>query len=51
MAQRPYTGVFPVLPTPFTAHEDIDLPSLQCAVEFLIATGISGFCILASWSE
>jgi dihydrodipicolinate synthase/N-acetylneuraminate lyase len=51
MTQRPYAGVFPILPTPFTATEDIDVSSLQRAVDFLLATGISGFCILANWSE
>lgn len=51
MPTRPYTGVFPILPTPFTASEDVDVPSLERAVDFLLATDIGGFCILANWSE
>ena len=51
MAERPYSGVFPILPTPFTADEEIDVPSLLRTVDFLLHTGIGGFCILANWSE
>jgi 2-keto-3-deoxy-L-arabinonate dehydratase len=51
MAERPYAGVFPVLPTPFTATQDIDMADLLRAVDFLLATSIGGFCILANWSE
>jgi dihydrodipicolinate synthase/N-acetylneuraminate lyase len=51
MAERPYTGVFPILPTPFTADEAVDMPSLLRAVDFLLDTAIGGVCILANWSE
>ena len=51
MAERPYAGVFPVLPTPFTIDEGIDMPGLLRTVDFLLDTAIGGFCILANWSE
>ncbi len=49
--QRPYRGVFPVVPTTF--HEDgtLDLPSQLRAVDFMIDAGSTGLCILANFSE
>jgi 2-keto-3-deoxy-L-arabinonate dehydratase len=51
MAERPYSGVFPILPTPFTADEEIDVSSLLRTVDFLLHSDIGGFCILANWAE
>jgi 4-hydroxy-tetrahydrodipicolinate synthase len=50
-AGRPYTGVFPVLPTTFAEHGDLDLESQKRAADFLIGAGSNGMCILANWSE
>lgn len=51
MVEQPYTGVFPIMPTPFRAADEVDMASLQRTVDFLLATGIRGFCIHANWSE
>ncbi|WP_460487790.1 dihydrodipicolinate synthase family protein [Curvibacter fontanus] len=49
--QRRYQGVFPVVPTTF--HEDgtLDLDSQKRCVDFMIAAGSNGLCILANFSE
>ncbi|MFN4350509.1 MAG: dihydrodipicolinate synthase family protein [Hylemonella sp.] len=49
--QRRYQGVFPVVPTTF--HEDgtLDLESQKRCVDFMIAAGSNGLCILANFSE
>lgn len=48
---RRYLGVFPVVPTTF--HEDgtLDLDSQKRCVDFMIAAGSHGLCILANFSE
>ncbi|MDB5851493.1 MAG: dihydrodipicolinate synthetase [Rhodoferax sp.] len=46
-----YRGIFPVMPTTFTASGELDLPSqLRCA-DFMIDSGVDGLCILANFSE
>jgi 2-keto-3-deoxy-L-arabinonate dehydratase len=49
--QRRYQGVFPVVPTTF--HEDgtLDLESQKRCVDFMIAAGSNGLCLLANFSE
>jgi dihydrodipicolinate synthase/N-acetylneuraminate lyase len=49
--QRPYRGVFPVVPTTFTDSGDLDLPSQLRCVDFMIDAGSTGLCILANFSE
>ncbi|WP_159916095.1 dihydrodipicolinate synthase family protein [Pantoea sp. 18069] len=46
-----YRGIFPVVPTTF--HEDgtLDLASQKRCVDFMIASGVDGLCILANYSE
>ncbi len=46
-----YSGVFPVLPTTFDEHGVLDLESQKRSVDFLIAAGVDGICILANYSE
>jgi dihydrodipicolinate synthase/N-acetylneuraminate lyase len=46
-----YTGVFPILPTPFDARGELDLASQKRAIDFLIAARVDGICILANYSE
>lgn len=48
---RPYRGVFPVVPTTFTAGGELDLPSQKRCVDFMIDAGSTGLCILANFSE
>ena len=51
--QRParYQGLFPVVPTPFTEDGRLDLESQKRCVDFMIAAGSNGLCILANFSE
>ena len=46
-----YQGVFPVVPTTFTATGELDLPSQLRCVDFMIDAGSNGLCILANFSE
>jgi 2-keto-3-deoxy-L-arabinonate dehydratase len=49
--QRPYRGVFPVVPTTFTDSGELDLASQKRCVDFMIDAGSDGLCILANFSE
>lgn len=53
MSDQPavYAGVFPILPTAFDDHGELDLESQRRAVDFFIEAGVHGFCILANYSE
>ena len=46
-----YRGVFPVVPTTFTASGELDLESQKRCVDFMIDAGSNGLCILANFSE
>lgn len=48
---RPYTGVFPIAPTPFTASGDLDLDGQRRVLDCMIDQGVDGICILANYSE
>lgn len=45
------TGIVPVLPTPFDAHEIPDIPSLERLVRFCAKEGFSAVCLPAYASE
>src|SRR4051812_3946533 len=49
--QRPYKGVFPVVPTVFDGDGRLDLDGQKRAVDFMIDAGSQGLCILANFSE
>ncbi len=49
--ERPYKGVFPVVPTTFTESGELDLASQKRCVDFMIDAGSTGLCILANFSE
>jgi 2-keto-3-deoxy-L-arabinonate dehydratase len=53
MAQsvRPYTGVFAVAPTPFTATGDLDLEGQRRVLDCMVDQGVDGICVLANYSE
>ena len=53
MAQsaRPYTGVFPVAPTPFTATGGLDLEGQRRVLDCMLDQGVDGMCVLANYSE
>jgi 2-keto-3-deoxy-L-arabinonate dehydratase len=44
-------GIVPIIPTPFTAEEQIDWPSLRRLVDFACATGACAMCLPAYASE
>ncbi len=46
-----HRGVFPVVPTTFTATGELDLASQKRCVDFMIDAGSQGVCILANFSE
>ena len=46
-----YSGIFPVVPTPFHDHATLDLVSQKRSVDFMIDSGVDGLCILANFSE
>ena len=46
-----YRGIFPVVPTTFTAGGELDLTSQKRCVDFMIDAGSDGLCILANFSE
>jgi 2-keto-3-deoxy-L-arabinonate dehydratase len=49
--QRPYKGVFPVVPTVFDGDGRLDLDGQKRGVDFMIDAGSHGLCILANFSE
>jgi 2-keto-3-deoxy-L-arabinonate dehydratase len=50
-AQRPYRGVFPVVPTIFDDDGKLDLEGQRRCLDFMIDAGSHGLCILANFSE
>ena len=50
-AQRHYTGVFPVAPTPFHENGDLDLEGMRRVLDCMVDQGVDGICILANYSE
>lgn len=47
----PFTGVFPILATPFDAQEAVDLPSLSRMVDFMARLGVEGVTVLGVLGE
>jgi 2-keto-3-deoxy-L-arabinonate dehydratase len=50
-ADTPWTGIYPIAPTPFTAAGDLDLPGMRRVLDCMIDQGVDGICILANYSE
>jgi dihydrodipicolinate synthase/N-acetylneuraminate lyase len=50
-AAQPYTGIFPVAPTPFAGNGDLDLEGQRRVLDCMIDQGVDGICILANYSE
>lgn len=48
---RPYSGLFPVAPTPFTDKGEIDFDGQRRVLDCMIDQGVDGICILANYSE
>ena len=51
MTTRPYAGIWPVAPTPFTDEGDLDLEGMKRVIDCMIDQGVDGVCILANFSE
>ena len=50
-ATEPYTGIFPIAPTPFTDTGALDLDGKRRVLDCMIDQGVDGICILANYSE
>lgn len=49
--RTPYTGIFPIAPTPFTADGELDLDGQRRVLDCMVDQGVDGICILANYSE
>ena len=47
----PYTGIYPIAPTPFTATGDVDLEGQRRVLDCMIDQRVDGICVLANYSE
>jgi 2-keto-3-deoxy-L-arabinonate dehydratase len=41
----PYTGIFPIVPTPFTETGELDLDGQRRVIDCIIDQGVDGVCI------
>jgi 4-hydroxy-tetrahydrodipicolinate synthase len=48
---KPYAGIFPIAPTPFTEAGDIDIEGQRRVLDCMIDQGVDGICLLANYSE
>ncbi|MDJ0637991.1 MAG: dihydrodipicolinate synthase family protein [Paracoccaceae bacterium] len=48
---RPYSGIWPVAPTPFTGDGALDLDGMRRVLDLMIDQGVDGICVLANFSE
>lgn len=51
VSTRPFSGVFPVAPTPFTESGELDLDGQRRVLDCMIDQRVDGICILANYSE
>lgn len=51
MTTRPYSGIWPVAPTPFHEDGSLDLEGMRRVLDCMIDQGVDGICILANFSE
>ena len=48
---RPYSGIWPVAPTPFADDGALDREGMGRVIDCMIDQGVDGICILANFSE
>ena len=48
---KPWRGIYPIAPTPFTATGDVDHDGQRRVLDCMIDQGVDGICILANYSE
>lgn len=51
MISKPYSGIWPVAPTPFTNSGAVDFESMKRVIDCMVDQGVDGICILANFSE
>lgn len=51
MTTRPYSGVWPVAPTPFTDDGALDVEGMKRVIDCMVDQKVDGICILANFSE
>jgi 4-hydroxy-tetrahydrodipicolinate synthase len=51
MTKRPYSGIWPVAPTPFTDDGALDPEGMKRVIDCMIDQKVDGICILANFSE
>lgn len=51
MSLKPYTGIWPVAPTPFNENGEVDYDGMRRVLDCMIDQGSDGICILANFSE
>lgn len=49
--ENPYSGVFPIAPTPFFESGDVDWDGQRRVLDCMIDQGVDGICLLANYSE
>lgn len=49
--QKPWTGIFPIAPTPFKEGGALDLEGQKRVLDLMVDQGVDGICILANYSE
>jgi dihydrodipicolinate synthase/N-acetylneuraminate lyase len=48
---KPWTGIYPIAPTPFDDAGNLDLPGMRRVLDCMVDQGVDGICILANYSE
>ena len=48
---QPWTGIYPIAPTPFDDAGELDLPGMRRVLDCMVDQGVDGICILANYSE
>lgn len=48
---KPFTGIFPIAPTPFTESGELDIDGQRRVLDCMVDQGVDGICILANYSE
>ena len=48
---RPFTGTFPIAPTPFTESGELDIEGQRRVLDCMVDQGVDGICVLANYSE
>ncbi|WP_343115625.1 dihydrodipicolinate synthase family protein [Ostreiculturibacter nitratireducens] len=51
MTEKPYSGIWPVAPTPFQEDGSLDTEGMKRVLDCMIDQGVDGICILANFSE